>query len=278
MINDGRKSSSHKSVQVIHLAIVKYSVENFKFEIIEEVDIQRQANDRETHWVAYYDSLKNGYNCTHGGMNAPKTEEWIAKVVAARMANGGYGHSEETKKAMSDEWHEYHSPDSMKKCHDANKGRECSEEHRQKLSEANKGNQYCLDHKQSEETIKKRMISIEAKYGSKVCGAFGCDRIDGYKYKGVRYCNKHVQRLEDYGNLEARPHPKPTLGKKMSEETKRKISESKKGSVAHNKKVFSSEQVDSILRDTRPLRQIGSDFNVSRQVISRIKRQGTKVA
>ena len=222
------------------------------------------------------------------------------------MANGGYGHSEETKKAMSDDWQQHHSPESMKKCHDANKGRECSEEHRQKLSEANKGNQYCLGHTQSEETIKKRMISMEAKYGSKICGALGCDRTDGYKHKGIRYCNKHVQRLEDYGSLDARPHPKPTLGKKMSEETKIKISESRRGKtvgknnpfygkqhnpeiIAYlrkinlgkeppNKKIFSDKQTGAILNDSRSLRKIAKDFGVSTTVIRRIRREGLRVA
>lgn len=55
----------------IHKAIFKYGKKNFTFEIIEKVP-QKDLNDRERYWIAFYDSYKNGYNETIGGQNGSK--------------------------------------------------------------------------------------------------------------------------------------------------------------------------------------------------------------
>ena len=48
------------------MAINKYGIENFTFEIIEECS-EDQLNNRERYWIAYYDTYHNGYNRTVGG-------------------------------------------------------------------------------------------------------------------------------------------------------------------------------------------------------------------
>ena len=48
-------------------ALRKYGIENFTFEIIEEVLDNNLLNEREIFWIAYFDSFKNGYNSTLGG-------------------------------------------------------------------------------------------------------------------------------------------------------------------------------------------------------------------
>jgi group I intron endonuclease len=301
-VKQGKKS---KDIQAIHYALAKYGVKNFTFKIIEEVDTQEEANNRETYWVSYYNSLKNGYNCTKGGMNAPKTEEWkrkvketrmknggygkewVQKIKETRMKNGGYGHSEETKKYLSDNWDKFHS-------------RVTPLEVRDKLSKANKGKQNCLGHKQPQEVIEKRVDSFYENYGTKVCAVEGCDRTDGFKFEGVRYCDMHVERLKKHGTTDKQPHPKPTLGKKMSEETKQKISKNRKGKATGeangfygkkhspemikyfkeinlgkeppNKIKFSDDVILKIRNDSRSLRKIGADYGVSTTVIRRIKR------
>lgn len=52
----------------LYLAIRKYGLENFKFEIIEECNIDK-LNEKEKYWIAYYDSTNplKGYNNTNGG-------------------------------------------------------------------------------------------------------------------------------------------------------------------------------------------------------------------
>ena len=60
-----------------HCAIRKYGIENFSFEILEEImdeESQNFVNEREQYFIQHYNSLKdnNGYNVTVGGDGCPK--------------------------------------------------------------------------------------------------------------------------------------------------------------------------------------------------------------
>lgn len=48
----------------LYRAMNKYGIENFHVELIEETD---NPEDRETYWIEYFGSFKNGYNATVGG-------------------------------------------------------------------------------------------------------------------------------------------------------------------------------------------------------------------
>lgn len=48
-------------------ALRKYGIENFTFEIVEEVVNKENLNKREIFWIQYYNSYKQGYNSTLGG-------------------------------------------------------------------------------------------------------------------------------------------------------------------------------------------------------------------
>lgn len=50
----------------LDIAIKKYGKDAFTFEILEECNLQ-QLNEREFYWIKYYDTVKNGYNCSEGG-------------------------------------------------------------------------------------------------------------------------------------------------------------------------------------------------------------------
>lgn len=56
-----------RRVQAVHLAICKYGQDNFEFIILEELDTQNQANQKEPFWIDHLDSRKNGYNAVPGG-------------------------------------------------------------------------------------------------------------------------------------------------------------------------------------------------------------------
>lgn len=43
-------------------AIRKYGVENFKLEVIDTATTQEELNQKESYWINYYDTIKNGYN------------------------------------------------------------------------------------------------------------------------------------------------------------------------------------------------------------------------
>lgn len=50
----------------IDIAIHKYGVNAFTYEIIEECSIDK-LNERESYWIEYYNTLENGYNLSKGG-------------------------------------------------------------------------------------------------------------------------------------------------------------------------------------------------------------------
>lgn len=60
----------------IHMAIMKYHLNNFKIEIIEECPINL-LDEREKYWISYYNcKTPNGYNLTDGGQGGhPKRGE-----------------------------------------------------------------------------------------------------------------------------------------------------------------------------------------------------------
>lgn len=59
-------NKSYFSQIILYKAIKKYNLENFLFEVIEEVENEK-LDEREKYWINYYDSYYNGYNATLGG-------------------------------------------------------------------------------------------------------------------------------------------------------------------------------------------------------------------
>jgi group I intron endonuclease len=50
----------------LDLAIQKYGINNFTYEIIEECSIE-ELNERETYWITTLETHLTGYNCNTGG-------------------------------------------------------------------------------------------------------------------------------------------------------------------------------------------------------------------
>lgn len=78
-----------------HRAIKKYGKENFKIELVEEVENQIILNEREQFWISELDSINNGYNTVndgykHGGdtlTNNPNIEE-IKEKISKKSSRG----------------------------------------------------------------------------------------------------------------------------------------------------------------------------------------------
>ena len=67
--SDSYNKNSHSYNYPLHNAIRKYGLENFKFEVIEEVETREEANKEEKKWIKELNShiSKGGYNITFGG-------------------------------------------------------------------------------------------------------------------------------------------------------------------------------------------------------------------
>ena len=66
--------SAHEYDYPLSRAFRKYGLENFTFEIIEECSPEK-LNERERHWIHFYDSFYNGYNQTLGGDSPQQTKK-----------------------------------------------------------------------------------------------------------------------------------------------------------------------------------------------------------
>ena len=64
------KEHKYKIDLPIEIAIQKYGVAAFKFEVIEECTLD-ELDEKEIYWIAYYNTYKGfGYNCNPGGGNS----------------------------------------------------------------------------------------------------------------------------------------------------------------------------------------------------------------
>lgn len=105
--------NNYKGSTHFYNAIQRYGWENFKGEILEEVETVEEANDREKYYISLYNSTNQdvGYNITSGGWNcefAEETKRTISLMAKERYKdktkNPMYGkkHSKEALKKMSD--------------------------------------------------------------------------------------------------------------------------------------------------------------------------------
>tara|TARA_R110000796_G_scaffold192641_1_gene309299 strand:+ start:12224 stop:12994 length:771 start_codon:yes stop_codon:yes gene_type:complete len=81
-----KKEVLQKDRRKFHKAILKYSIENIKSEVLEICNTENEAKEREIYWISFFNSYKKGYNMTTGGdggncishiLNDPiKKEQW----------------------------------------------------------------------------------------------------------------------------------------------------------------------------------------------------------
>ena len=131
--------STQQSSNYFHNAIFKYGIDNFKIEIIEECD-NCNLDEREIHWIVYYDSANHekGYNQILGGQKKFKRKPM----------------TEEHKQKLRD----YHAKPENKLKHSLATKRSLTKEALQKLSNSHKGKTYNRGRKHTEQS--KRNMSI----------------------------------------------------------------------------------------------------------------------
>lgn len=208
----GRDGTGYKGKTHFWNAIQKYGWNNFKHEILFDNLTKNEAALKEQELIAFYNSNnpKYGYNMSsggeYGGAGVKQSQETINKRI---LKLKGKKRTQEQKEAMSRRCKElYTNPQNHPKY-----GTHWSEEDKAKLSISAKNrppiseetrNKLRLSHlgkRQSQETIDKRVSKV----------------------RGQKRTEEQRKRLSDALKLIPRPP--------MTEETKRKISESEKGKI-----------------------------------------------
>lgn len=167
VLNGGKLGDA--GIQLIHIKMAEYGIDNFKFKILDECDTQSGANIKEA-YLAKESLVPNGYNVIPGGKvvsgsmhpcyGTKISEEHKKRIIEAntgrrhtteakeklRKANIGKTISIETRKKLSDinkgkiPW---------------NKGKALTAEHKEKISESKMGITTCKGYRHSEKTRKK---------------------------------------------------------------------------------------------------------------------------
>lgn len=138
----------------------KYGLENFKVEILAEVETREEAWDLEQKFTLEYNTkYPNGYNMSNGGKSPTGTIRTEEDKMNMSKAQIGKTIPDEIRKKISEghkgkkPWNtgKHLSEEHRKKISEGNKGKITSDETRKKLSEANKG------HKMPE-SVKKKLL------------------------------------------------------------------------------------------------------------------------
>ena len=183
-INLYKRKSDYKNKQCklqikLYNSILKYGWEQHKFEIIEEIcdiiNYKEIANNKEIYWIEFYNSLKNGLNCTIGGdksrLGIKHSNETKEKLRLANLGNtkgkankGRIQSDEEKNKRISTNKNisEIVKKERNKKISLVHKGIKLSDEHKKKLSESYKNPSEEIRKKISD-THKGKILSDETK-------------------------------------------------------------------------------------------------------------------
>lgn len=197
----------------LYCAIRKYGVENFTVEIIDRASCLEELNKKEIHWIAAYCATnpKFGYNNSSGGDNAIPTEETRKKQsISHRRWHREIGFSEESRRKISESLRGRTVLEATRRLiSSSTKGRVVSEETRNKLSNSLKGRK-CWT----------KGLSLSEEHRKNIADAL----------RGKPLSEEHREKIR-----KRMIEHKPWLGRKHTEETRKKQSESHKGQIPWNK-------------------------------------------
>lgn len=180
-------------------AIIKYGVDNFSVEVLEEIDDESLMDEREIYWISFYNSTNGtiGYNISAGGNvnrtmigeNNPRygvrlTQEQKIKHREALKKRNLFGDNNPSKK-----------PENRKKISEALKGHSVSEEEKQKLRYYNTHKIYITNGEINKTILPEYLSEWEEK-------GFYIGRVKHKKPKTIWINNGEIQKLIFLSELE----------------------------------------------------------------------------
>jgi group I intron endonuclease len=225
---EGKKPNSKNH---LYRAMYQHGLDNFRFEIIEECSIS-EVDDRERYWISYYDSChpEKGYNKESGGnlgKNKILTEEDKRRIYCKERSQKisqslkGRKLSDEHKKAVSKGVSRYFETHEVKHSEESKRNMAAA----QKIVGAKKTAKYAVDPSHPDAQPKK-CPHCDASFFPKKMSPWGIRR-----HVAKKFCSKKCIILNNNKNVSKETREKianSKRGQKMSEEQKRKISESMK--------------------------------------------------
>lgn len=73
-------AQNYKNKNKFYSALKKYSIDNFVWGIIEEIDVDK-LDEREQYWIEHFSTFKYGYNSTLGGEKYCNPNSWKEFVI-----------------------------------------------------------------------------------------------------------------------------------------------------------------------------------------------------
>ena len=191
----------------IQKALNKYGLQSFAVSVIDSAESREILCEKERYWIQHYNSkVPNGYNLTDGGDGLINPSKVVRKKISKTLKKkhivtkgfAGRNHSEESKeqigKSSKKVWSD---PKFRKRMSEIRKGKVISEEQKQKISKANKG---------------------------KLKG-----RVPWNKGLAMSSIPDYVNSMKGEKRPDLSERNKLSKGRKLSEETKAKMSKVRKG-------------------------------------------------
>ena len=201
---DGKSNPNYLgSGTIFKLALKKYGRENFQKEIVEYCSTQKELNEREKYWIKETKAQELGYNIAEGG-NGGNTYDEETREKRKQENPDRYKQTEERKKAIGD----FH------------RGKEISEEQRQKNSERMKNFTNYSPKFLEMQNGENRKGEKSPMWGTKVSEETKRKQSEAHKKNPTRYWLGKKQSPE---TIEKRRQKQ--IGKKWSEEQRKKFEE-----------------------------------------------------
>lgn len=166
---------------ILHKAMRKYGINNFKIESIDKTKTLKEANQLEVKWISYYQTNVyefpngKGYNMTNGGEGT--------------VGRKGQPHSEEFKQYLRDlNTGKTHTEEAKRKISESKLGKKRSKETIRKMSESKKGKPtWNKGIKLTEqEKYQIRMNNLDDRFNGLLCEDFIFDILTSKEYEQIQ--------------------------------------------------------------------------------------------